>query len=99
MAGGPHWRQVHLETGACGAPKSSDGKHRLIRGEGLVTRISNDYEPQLPLAGEDIPGPAVPNYLVTAQLLELVDQWATVVGHVSDCRAPIRMSQMMMCCR
>ena len=45
-------------------------------GEGLVTRISNDYEPQLP-----VPGPAVPNYLGTAWSLETVDRRATVVGH------------------
>ena len=81
MAGGPHSRQVHLETWACGAPKPTDGKRRLIRGEGLVARISNDYEPQLPVVGEDIPGPAVPNYLGTARSLEMVDQRATVVGH------------------
>ena len=50
------------------APQPTDGKRQLIRGEGLVARISNDYE--LPVVGEDIPGPAVPNYLGTAWSLE-----------------------------
>ena len=80
MAGGPLGKQVHPRTGACGAPEPTEGKRRLIRGEGLVARISNDYEPQLPVVGEDIPGPAVPNYLGTARSSETVDRWATVVG-------------------
>ena len=50
---------------------------------GRVAWISNDYELQLPVVGEDIPGPAVPNYLGTVWSLETVDQWATVVGHGS----------------
>ena len=51
MAGAP----VHSGTGASsGAPEPADGKCRLIRGEGLVPRISDDYEPQLHVAGEDI---------------------------------------------
>ena len=37
------------------------GKRRLIRGEGLVARISNDYEPQFPVVGEHMPGPAATN--------------------------------------
>ena len=65
---------------ACGAPEPAEGKRRLIRGEGLVARISNDYEPQLPVVGEDIPGPAAPNYLGTAWSSETVDRRATVVG-------------------
>ena len=69
-----------LGPGLAGPPKPTDGKRRLIRGEGLVARISNDYEPQLPVVGEDIPGPAVPNYIGTAQSLETVDRRATVVG-------------------
>ena len=81
MAGGPRWRQVHPGTGACGAPKPTDGKRRLIRGQGLVARISNDYEPQLPVVGEDIPRPAVPYYLGTARSLERVDRRAMVAGH------------------
>ena len=83
MAGGPRGRQVHPGTGACGAPQPTEGKRRLIRGEGLVTQISNDYEPQLPVVGEDIPGPAVQNYLGTARSLETVDRRATVVGRGS----------------
>ena len=72
-------RLVHFETGSNRAPKPTDGKRRLIRGEGLVAR--NDYEPQLPVVGEDIPGPAVMNYLGVVQSLETVDQRATVIGH------------------
>ena len=67
-------------------PEPPDGKRRLIRGEGLVARISNDYEPQLPVVGEDIPGPAVPCHVGTARLLETVDRWTTVVGR--DFRLP-----------
>ena len=80
MAGGPHGKQVHPGTEACGAPKPAERKRRLIRGGGLVTRISNDCEPQLTVVGEDIPGPAVPNYLGTARSSETVDRRATVVG-------------------
>ena len=58
MAAGLRGRPVHPGTGACGAPEPTEGKRRLIRVEGLVARISNDYEPQLPVVGEDIPGPA-----------------------------------------
>ena len=46
----------------------------------MVARISNDYEPQLPVVGEDIPGPVVPCHVETARLLEMVDQRTTVVG-------------------
>ena len=42
VAGGPHWGRVPFETGSRGAPKPTDGKRRLIRGEGLIARISND---------------------------------------------------------
>ena len=51
------------------APGPADGKRRLIRGEGFVTRISNDYRPQLPAVGKDIPGPAAPCHVGTARLL------------------------------
>ena len=81
MASGPHWGRVPFETGPRRALKSTDGKRRLIRGEGLVARISTDYEPQLPVVGEDIPGPAVTNCLGTVWSLETVDQRATMVGH------------------
>ena len=46
MAGGTHRRPVHPGTGSSSeAPGPADGKHRLIRGEGMVARISNDYRP------------------------------------------------------
>ena len=74
MAGGTHWRPVHPGTGSSsGAPEPADGKRRLIRGEGLVARISNDYRPQLPVVGKHIPGPAVPHHVGTAWLLETVN--------------------------
>ena len=61
MAGGAHQKQVHSETGSpTKPPGTADGKRRLIRGEGLVARISDDYRPQLPVVGMDIPEPAVP---------------------------------------
>ena len=49
---------VHSGTGASSrAPKPADGKRRLIRGEGLVARISDDYRPQLsPMSCGDCPG-------------------------------------------
>ena len=36
----------------------------------MVAWISNDYRPQLPVVGKDIPGPAVPCHVGIAQLLE-----------------------------
>ena len=81
MAGGPHRGPVHSGTGASsGAPEPADGKRRLIRGEGLVVRISDDYEPRLPVVGEDIPGPAVPCHVGTARLLETVNRRTRTVG-------------------
>ena len=53
---------------------------QLIQREGLVARISSDYEPQLPVVGEDIPGPAVPCHVGTAWLLEMMDRRTSVVG-------------------
>ena len=50
MAGGTDWRTVHPGTGS---PEPADGKRRLIRGEGLVARISDDYRPQLSVVGKD----------------------------------------------
>ena len=71
MAGGTHRRPVHPGTGSSRrAPEPADGKRRLIRGEGLVGRISNDYRPQLPVVGKDIPGPAVPCHVGTGRLLD-----------------------------
>ena len=54
------------------------GKRPLIRGGGLVARISDDYEPQFPVVGEDHPWPAA-REVVTSQVgavrpLETVDQ-------------------------
>ena len=81
MAGGTHRRPVHSGTGSSsGAPEPADGKRRLIRGEGLVTRISDDYRPQLPVVGEDIPGSAVPCHVGTARLLETVNHQTKMVG-------------------
>ena len=86
MAGGLRGRPVHPGTGTCGAPEPTEGKRQLIRAEGLAARISNDYEPQLPVVGENIPGPAIPCHLGTARSLETVDRRATVVGR--DFRLP-----------
>ena len=81
MAGGPHWRPVHSGTGtSSGAPEPADGKRRLIRGEGLVARISDDYELRLPVVGEDIPAPAVPCHVGIARLLETVNRRTMTVG-------------------
>ena len=52
----------------------------------MVARIRDDNEPQLPVVGEDIPGPAVPCHVGTARLLETVDRRTTVVGR--DFRLP-----------
>ena len=72
VASGLHRRPVHSGTGASSdAPEPADGKRRLIRGDGLVARISNDYEHQLPVVGEDIPIPAAPCHEVIARLLIL----------------------------
>ena len=38
----------------------------------MVARIRNDYRPQLPVIGKDIPSPAVPCHVGTARLLETV---------------------------
>ena len=82
MAVGTHRRPVHSGTGSSsGAPELADGKRQLIRGEGLVARISDDYRPQLPVVGEDIPGPAVLCHVGTARLLETVNHRTRSVGH------------------
>ena len=65
---------VHSGTGSpTKPPGTADGKRRLIRGEGLVVRISDDYRPQLPVVGKNIPEPAVPCHVGTAQLEETVN--------------------------
>ena len=46
----------------------------------MVARISDDYRPQLPVVGEDIPGPAVLCHVGTAQLLETVNHRTKTVG-------------------
>ena len=71
MAGRAHRRQVHSGTGSPTKPPGR--KRRLIRGEGLVARISDDYRPQLPVVGKDIPEPAVPCQVGTARLEETVN--------------------------
>ena len=68
MAGGTHRRQVHSGTEAS------------RRGKGLVSRISNDYRPQLPVVGKDIPQPAVPYHVGTARLEETVNIRTRSVG-------------------
>ena len=81
MAGGSYRGPVHSGTGASSrAPEPSDGKRRPIRAEGLVARISDDHRPQLPVAGEDIPGPPVPCHVGTARELEMVNQRTRMVG-------------------
>ena len=81
MAGGAHRRPVHPGTGSPSEPPGpADGKRRLIRGEGLVVRIINDYRPQLPVVGKDIPEPAVPCHVGTARLIETVNIRTRSVG-------------------
>ena len=63
------WETISSWDRGLRGPQPTEGKRKLIRGEGLIARISNDYEPQLPVVGEDIPGLAVPNYLGTARSL------------------------------
>ena len=46
----------------------------------MVTRISSDYRPQLPVVGKDIPGPAAPCRVGTARLLETVNNQTRSVG-------------------
>ena len=46
----------------------------------MVARISNDYRPQLPVVGKDIPGPAVPCHVGTARLVETVNNQTRSVG-------------------
>ena len=79
MAGGTRRRPVH--PGTRGEPPGpADGKRRLIRGEGLVAQISDDYRLQRPVVGKDIPGPAVPCHVGTARLLETVNTQTRSVG-------------------
>ena len=61
----------------CGRPRrghlSSSGKRRLIRGGELVSRISNEYEPQFPVVCADLPCPAA---------REVVDYCIDAVRHL-----------------
>ena len=56
-----------------GGSRSSNGKRRLIWGGGLVSRISNDYEPHLPVFRDDVPGPVA---------REVVDYRVDAVRHM-----------------
>ena len=83
MAGGTCRRPVHPGTGSPNeGPEPTDGKRGLIRGEGSVARTRNDYRPQLPVVGKDIPGPAVPCHVGTARSLETVTTRIRSVGCV-----------------
>ena len=78
MAGGTHRRPVHHGTGSSSESPGPASRWETPTdpgggGEGLVTRISNDYRPQLPVVGKDIPRPAVPCHGGTARLLETVN--------------------------
>ena len=66
-------------------PGPADGKRRLIRGEGLVARISNEYRPQPPVVGKDIPELAVPCHVGTARLEETVNIRTRSVGRAVRC--------------
>ena len=82
MASGTYRRPVHPGTGSHNeAPEPTDGKRRLIRGEGSVVWISNYYIPQLPVVGKDIPGPAVPCHVGTARSLDTASNQTGSVRH------------------
>ena len=63
--------------------ETSSGKRRLIRGGGLVTRISKIYEPQIPVVSDDIPCPAARDVVVSrvgvVRPMETSTQCPTVV--------------------
>ena len=46
----------------------------------MVARISDEYRPQLPVVGKDIPEPAVPCHVGTARLEETVNIRTRSVG-------------------
>ena len=103
----PGWRaeqtddEFLLRPPPRGAACQQAGKRRLIRGGGLVARISDVYEPQFPVVGEDLPCPAARDVVASrvgaVQPLEIIDQRNRVDGNIPDCRAPIRTIQMTMC--
>ena len=79
MAGGAHRRHVHPGTGSPSEPPG--GQQRgWSPGEGLVAWISNDYRPQLPVVGKDIPELAVPCHVGTARWEETVNIRIRTVG-------------------
>ena len=51
----------------------------------MVARISDEYEPQFPVVGEDLPCPAaqdgVASRVGAVWPLETIDQWNRVVGN------------------
>ena len=49
---------MNIMIGFEGASLPASGKRRLIWGGRLIARISDDYEPQFPVVGEDLPWPA-----------------------------------------
>ena len=61
-------------------PKASRWERPIDPGERLVSRISNDYRPQLPVVGKDIPRPVVPCHVGTARLLETVNNRTRLIG-------------------
>ena len=69
----PGWRADRTYNAIVLRPLSSSGKRRLIRGRGLVARISDDNEPQFPVVGEDLPCPAARD--VVASRVGLSSLW------------------------
>ena len=87
------WQAEHIRDKFIlrpGPPGTADGKRRLIRGEGLVAWISDDYRPQVPVVVMDIPEPAVPCHVETARLKETVNNRTRSV-------IQIQRSQIMTC--
>ena len=87
MAGGTSGQLIFITTAPKGGCLSASGKHRLIRGGGLVARISDEYEPQFPVVGEDLPCPAARDVVASrvgaVWPLDFIDQRNRVVGNSS----------------
>ena len=81
--GGSDGQYICIATAPEGGHLSSSGKRRLIRGGGLVTRISDNYEPQFPVVSKDLPCPAardvVASRVEAVQPLETVTQRSRVI--------------------
>ena len=84
----PGWRadqtddEFVLRPAPRGGCLSASGKRRLIRGGGLVARISDEYEPQFPVVGEDLPCPAAQDVVASrVGTLETINQRNRVVGN------------------